>query len=137
VLDNQGWLHTGDLGVCSPDGFIYIMGRSKSMILGPSGENIYPEEIESKLSNCPYIQEQLVISDNNRLVALVLPDFEKARTEGVSPLELESILEQTKKQVNMSLPKYAQIAEIKIQQQEFEKTPKQSIKRFNYSNINN
>jgi len=132
VIDAEGWLHTGDLGVVDKKGFIHIRGRSKCMILGPSGENIYPEEIESQLSNLPYVQEQLVIADKNKLVALVFPDFEKAEKEGIKVDELASIMEENKQALNKTLPKYSQITQIKIQQVAFEKTPKQSIKRFKY-----
>lgn len=132
VIDKDGWLHTGDLGVVDKDGFIHIRGRSKCMILGPSGENIYPEEIESKLNNYPYVQEQLIIEDDHKLVALIFPDLEKAEKDGVSEEELATIMEDNKKELNKTLPKYSQIARVKIQVQEFEKTPKQSIKRFKY-----
>ncbi len=136
VIDEQGWLHTGDLGVVDANGFIHIRGRSKCMILGPSGENIYPEEIESKLSTFPYVLEDVVISDKNKLVALVFPDFEKAQKEGVGETELADIMENNKNEINKSLPKYSQISRIQIQKEEFEKTPKQSIKRFLYESKN-
>ncbi len=135
-IDKDGWLHTGDLGVKSKDGFIFIRGRSKSLILGASGENIYPEEIESKLNNMPFVQEQLVISDNNKLVALVFPDIEKVEKTGVDEKELTEIMDRNKNELNESLPKYSQISQIKIQNVEFEKTPKQSIKRFKYEVAN-
>jgi long-chain acyl-CoA synthetase len=132
VLDEEGWLHTGDLGVIDKSGYISIRGRSKSMILGPSGENIYPEEIESKLNNFPYVQEQLVINENNRLVALVFPDKVKMEQEQINNEQLAQIMEENKKLLNAQLPKYMQISKIKLQDEEFEKTPKQSIKRFRY-----
>ncbi|MGD9994703.1 MAG: AMP-binding protein [Salinivirgaceae bacterium] len=132
VIDADGWLHTGDLGVVDKKGYIYIRGRSKSMILGPSGENIYPEEIESKLSNYPYVQEQLVVNQDNKLVALVFPDREKIEKEHITQEQLEEIMNDIRKQLNEQLPKYMQIARIQLQNQEFEKTPKQSIKRFMY-----
>jgi len=132
VLDSQGWLHTGDLGVVDKAGFIHIRGRSKCMILGPSGENIYPEEIESKLSNLPYVLEQVVIADKNKLVALVFPDFDKAQTEGIKEEGLALIMEHNKNLLNKTLPKYSQISHIQIQNEEFEKTPKQSILRYKY-----
>lgn len=132
IIDTDGWLHTGDLGVIDKNKFIHIRGRSKCMILGPSGENIYPEEIESKLNNYPYILEQIVISDDNKLVALVFPDFDKAKSEGVKDEQLSVVMDITKKQINKTLPKYSQISDIRIQEEEFEKTPKQSIKRFIY-----
>jgi len=132
VLDEDGWLHTGDLGITDKSGYIFIRGRSKSMILGPSGENIYPEEIESKLNNFPYVQEQLVINDNNKLVALVFPDKDKIEREQINEEQLAMIMEENKKILNSQLPKYMQISRIELQHQEFEKTPKQSIKRFKY-----
>ena len=132
VLDEDGWLHTGDLGITDKSGYIFIRGRSKSMILGPSGENIYPEEIESKLNNFPYVQEQLVINDNNKLVALVFPDKDKIEREQINEEQLAMIMEENKKMLNSQLPKYMQISRIELQNQEFEKTPKQSIKRFKY-----
>jgi long-chain acyl-CoA synthetase len=132
IIDDDGWLHTGDLGIIDNEGFIFIKGRIKCMILGPSGENIYPEEIESKLSNYPYIAEQLVISENNKLIALVYPDFDKITKKQIKDKELKTIMDNTKKLINKTLPKYSQIAEIRIQEKEFEKTPKQSIKRFMY-----
>lgn len=136
IIDTNGWLHTGDLGVIDKNNFIHIRGRSKCMILGPSGENIYPEEIESKLNNYPYILEQIVISDDNKLVALVFPDFEKAKNEGVKDEQLSVVMDITKKQINKTLPKYSQISDIRIHEKEFEKTPKQSIKRFIYEQNN-
>ncbi|MBI9069363.1 MAG: AMP-binding protein [Salinivirgaceae bacterium] len=135
VIDENGWLHTGDLGVIDKVGFIHIKGRSKCLILGPSGENIYPEEIESKLSTYPYVSEQLVISDNNKLVALIFPDLEKSEKDGLQIEELVYLLENTKQEVNKTLPKYAQISKIEIQSKQFEKTPKQSIMRFKYETI--
>lgn len=136
VIDTEGWLHTGDLGVLDKNGFIHIRGRSKCLILGPSGENIYPEEIESKLSTNPYVMEQLVISDENKLVALVFPDVAKVEKEGIKENDLVKILDSAKDEVNKTLPKYSQISKIEIQDKEFEKTPKQSIKRFLYDSKN-
>lgn len=132
IIDSDGWLHTGDLGIIDKNKYIYIKGRIKCMILGPSGENIYPEEIESKLSNYPYIAEQLIISENNRLIALVFLDNDKLKKKNIKEKDLNLIISNTKKHINKSLPKYSQISEIRIQEEEFEKTPKQSIKRFKY-----
>jgi long-chain acyl-CoA synthetase len=136
VIDKDGWLHTGDLGVVDKQSFIHIRGRSKCMILGPSGENIYPEEIESQLSNYPFVQEQLIIADHNKLVALIFPDLEKVEKEGLKEAELAAIMEDNKKELNKTLPKYSQICRIRIQDKEFDKTPKQSIKRFKYEVVN-
>jgi len=136
-IDKEGWLHTGDLGVLDDKNFVFIKGRSKSLILGPSGENIYPEEIEAKLSTFPFVQEQLVFSDKNKLVALVYPDLEQLKKQGLELAELEAIMEENKKHLNEMLPKYMQISKIKLHLEEFQKTPKQSIKRFLYENIEN
>lgn len=136
TIDKDGYLHTGDLGIMDKDGFIYLKGRSKSMILGPSGENIYPEEIEAKLNAMPYVQEQLVISDQNKLVALVYPDMDMMKKQGLQMADLEQIMEQNKKELNDGLPKFMQVSRIELQTKEFEKTPKQSIKRFLYETRN-
>jgi long-chain acyl-CoA synthetase len=133
ALDDEGWLHTGDLGVIDREKFIFIKGRSKSLILGPSGENIYPEEIESKLNNMPYVQESLVVEKDNKLTALVYPDYEKADSEGIKDeTTLQKIIEESKKDVNEELPRFKQISKIKLYPTEFEKTPKKSIRRFLY-----
>ena len=136
TIDKEGWLHTGDLGVLDKDGFIHLKGRSKSMILGPSGENIYPEEIEAKLNALPYVQEQLVISDQNKLVALVYPDVDLMKNKGLQMADLEEIMENNRRELNDTLPKFMQVSRIQLQEKEFEKTPKQSIKRFLYENQN-
>ena len=136
TIDKDGWLHTGDLGVLDKDGFIHLKGRSKSMILGPSGENIYPEEIEAKLNALPYVQEQLVISEENKLVALVYPDVDLMKNKGLQMADLEEIMENNRRELNDNLPKFMQVSRIQLQTKEFEKTPKQSIKRFLYENQN-
>ncbi|MBS3777250.1 MAG: AMP-binding protein [Bacteroidales bacterium] len=134
ALDEEGWLHTGDLGIIDGDDFIFIKGRSKSVIIGPSGENIYPEEIESKLNNLPYVQESLILEKDNKLTALVYPDYEKADQEEINTeAQLEEIMKQNKKELNESLPKFKQISRIKLYPTEFEKTPKKSIRRFLYT----
>jgi len=133
----DGWLHTGDLGVLDKNGFIYIKGRSKSMILGPSGQNIYPEEIEARLNNIPFVQESLVIEQKGKLVGLVYPDYESVQQHGIDPNELEPVLEQHRIEVNKHLPQYSQIAKLIVHNQEFEKTPKKSIKRFKYQYSDN
>ncbi|NCB18747.1 MAG: long-chain fatty acid--CoA ligase [Bacteroidia bacterium] len=132
VLDKDGWLHTGDMGVLDSDGYLYIKGRSKSMILGPSGQNIYPEEIESILNNMPYVVESLVIEEKGQLTALVYPDFELATSEGIGESELERKMEELRISVNEELPNYCKIQTVKIFPEEFEKTPKRSIKRYLY-----
>ena len=132
VLSPDGWLHTGDLGVLDPDGYLYIKGRSKSLILGPSGQNIYPEAIEDLLNAQPYIAESLVIEREGKLVALVYPDAEAMKQNKISREALLKIIHETRKQINQQLPAYSQIARIEIHDEEFEKTPKRSIKRFLY-----
>lgn len=132
ALDEEGWLHTGDLGIIDESGYLYIKGRSKNMILGPSGQNIYPEEIEDKLNVMPYVAESLVIEHEGKLVALIYPDFETARNAKLSDTALTKQLEQNRKQLNEILPGYSQISRIRIRQEEFEKTPKRSIKRYLY-----
>lgn len=128
----DGWLHTGDLGVCDRDGFIFIKGRSKSMILGPSGQNIYPEEIEARFNNLPFVTESLIIEKENRLVALVYPDLDAADEAKMATAEIEQMMEQHRVEVNKNLPQFSQIARVKLYPEEFEKTPKKSIKRFLY-----
>ena len=132
----DGWLRTGDLGLIDEDGFLYIKGRSKTMLLGPSGQNIYPEEIEAKLNNMPYVLESLVLQHkDNRLVALVCPDYNEVDASGMTAEQLVEQMEEARKQVNSELAVYEQIAIVKLYPNEFEKTPKKSIKRFLYTNM--
>ncbi len=128
----DGWLHTGDLGIIDSDGFIFIRGRSKSMILGPSGQNIYPEEIEARFNNLPFITESLVIEKQNKLFALVYPDLDAADEAKLTSADIEKIMEQHRIEINKSLPAYSQISKVRLYPEEFEKTPKKSIKRFLY-----
>ena len=129
----DGWLRTGDLGTIDEDGFIYIKGRCKTMLLGPSGQNIYPEEIEAKINNMPYVLESLVLQkDDTKLVALVCPDFEAVDADKLTQEQLEAVMEENRKLVNAELAAYEQINTIKLYAHEFEKTPKKSIKRFLY-----
>lgn len=132
-IDKEGWLHTGDLGIIDEENYVYIKGRNKSMLLGPSGENIYPEEIEAKLNNLPYIQESVVIEKKNNLIALVYPDLDSVNADKINETHLTEIMEENKKVVNAHLAKYMQISKIKIYPEEFEKTPKRSIKRYLYA----
>jgi len=134
TLEKDGWMHTGDLGFVDEKGFIFIKGRSKSMILGPSGQNIYPEEIEARYNNLPYIQESLVIEKNGKLVLLIYPDHEAADKKGLSENDLIKIFENHRKHMNQEMPSYMSIGSVRIFGQEFEKTPKKSIKRFLYNN---
>ena len=129
----DGWLRTGDLGTMDKDGFIYIKGRCKTMLLGPSGQNIYPEEIEAKINNMPYVLESLVLQkEDTRLVALVCPDFEAVDADKLTQEQLEAVMEENRKLVNAELAAYEQISIVKLYTHEFEKTPKKSIKRFLY-----
>lgn len=133
VLHN-GWLNTGDLALMDRDGFIYLKGRSKNMLLGPSGQNIYPEEIEDRLNNMPYVSESLVIEQDGRLIALVYPDFDNAAQVGISRENIAEVMEENRNALNKELPVYSQISKVKIHYEEFEKTPKRSIKRYLYQN---
>ena len=133
VLDADGWMHTGDLGVIDEEGNVTIKGRSKNMLLGPSGQNIYPEEIEDKLNNMPYVNESIVIQAlDGKLAALIYPDFELAFANGMSEKQVEEQMEANRIAVNAQIAAYEQIARVKIYHEEFEKTPKKSIKRFLY-----
>ena len=132
ALDKEGWLHTGDLGLIDADGYLFIKGRCKNMILGPSGQNIYPEEIEDRLNNMLYVTESIVVEQEGKLVALVYPDFDAVNANHISDTDLPKILETNLKELNHLLPTYSQISRIKIYNEEFEKTPKRSIKRFLY-----
>ncbi|MGM9746128.1 MAG: AMP-binding protein [Paludibacteraceae bacterium] len=132
VLDADGWLHTGDLGIIDAEGNVFIKGRSKNMLLGPSGQNIYPEEIEDKLNNMPFVAESIVVQRDDKLVGLVYPDFDEAFKNGLGDDDLARIMEQNRVEVNHMLPAYEQITAIEIYHEEFEKTPKKSIKRFMY-----
>lgn len=133
TIDNDGWLRTGDLGVIDADQFIYIRGRSKNMLLGPSGQNIYPEEMETKLNNYPFVLECVITERDGRLVAFVYPDPEQVEAEKIGPERLKEIMEENRIGVNKELPKYAQLGSIILVDQEFEKTPKKNIKRFLYT----
>lgn len=136
IFDADGWLHTGDLGIMDEEGNVTIKGRSKNLPLGPSGQNIYPEEIEEKLHNLPYVAESIVIQQNdNKLAALIYPDFDEAYAQGMSNKDIEVAMEENRVTLNSELPAYSQISRIKIYPEEFEKTPKKSIKRFLYQDV--
>lgn len=132
VLDSDGWLHTGDMGTVASDGTIFIRGRVKSMILGSNGQNIYPEEIEAKLNNMPFIMESLVKEKNGKLIALVYPDYEAVDSYGISNEDLPVALEEVRQNLNKNVSPYEQITAIQLYPTEFEKTPKKSIKRYLY-----
>ena len=134
VIDKDGWFHTGDLATMAADGHIFVKGRSKNMLLGPNGQNIYPEEIEDKLNSMAMVNESIVIQSNDKLVALVHPDMEEVNNLGFTDEDLENIMEQNRKELNMQIPSFAKVSRIKLHNQEFEKTDKKSIKRYLYQN---
>ena len=132
VLDDDGWLHTGDMGTRSADGTLFIKGRYKTMILSSNGQNIYPEEIEAKLNNMLYVAESLVVERNNRLIALVYPNYEEMDEAGVSTDKLPEEMERVRIELNKLVAPYEKIDRIQLIPNEFEKTPKRSIKRYLY-----
>ena len=135
TIDENGWLHTGDMGIIDKDGFIFIKGRSKNMILDASGQNIYPEEIESKLNNFPFVQESIVVEKDKKLVALIYPDYEAVDASDFDDARLEEYLEKIRKDINAELPAYSKISKMEIRSEEFDKTPTKKIKRFLYQNM--
>lgn len=132
AIDTEGWYHTGDLGTMDKQGNVYIKGRSKNMLLGSNGQNIYPEEIEDRLNSMTMVVESIVLQRGDRLVGLVFPDYEEAKEMGLNNDDLNRIMEENRAELNQALPAYAKINEIEIVETEFEKTPKKSIKRFLY-----
>lgn len=132
IIDIHGWLHTGDLGTMDEEGYITVRGRSKNLLLTSSGQNIYPEEIESKLNNLPYVSESIIVLQQEKLVALIYPDFDDAFAHGLQQEDIQKVMEQNRIELNLQLPNYSQISKIKIHFEEFEKTAKKSIKRFMY-----
>ena len=132
IIDANGWLHTGDLGTLDEEGYVTVRGRSKNLLLTSSGQNIYPEEIESKLNNMPYVAESLIVLQHDKLVALIYPDFDDAFAHGLQQTDIQKVMEQNRIELNQQLPNYSQISKIKIHFEEFEKTAKKSIKRFMY-----
>lgn len=132
VMLPDGWMRTGDLGLIDQEGHLFLKGRSKTMILGANGQNIYPEEIEDRLNNMPYVGESLIISEAHKLIALVYPDPELMEKQPLRPEEIEKQMQENIKQLNVEMPAYCKVSEFRLQQQEFEKTPKRSIKRYLY-----
>ncbi|MDE5677521.1 AMP-binding protein [Phocaeicola sp.] len=135
VIDDEGWLHTGDMATIDKEGNIYIKGRCKNLLLTSSGQNIYPEEIESRLNNMPYVSESLVILQQDKLVALIYPDSDDAFAHGLNQSALEQVMEENRQELNKLLPAFSQITRFKLYLEEFEKTAKKSIKRFLYQDI--
>lgn len=133
AIDEEGWLHTGDMAIMDKDGYIYIKGRCKNMLLTASGQNIYPEEIESKLNNMPYVSESLIVLRGDKLEALVYADADDAYAHGLNSADLERIMEENRISLNASLAAYSQISKVRLHPEEFEKTAKKSIKRYLYS----
>ena len=134
VIDKDGWFHTGDLATMSPDGHIFIRGRIKNMVLGGNGQNIYPEEIEDKLNSMTLVYESLIIQKGDKLIGLVHPELEEAKSLGFSTEDLDNIMEQNRCKLNTLLPPFCRISSIRLHENEFEKTPKKSIKRYLYQN---
>jgi len=133
IIDENGWMHTGDLGIMDKDGNIFIKGRSKSMLLGPSGKNIFPEEIEAVINNMDYIAESIIISEDNKLIGLIYPDYEMMKKGNITEDQLPGILEATRKTVNERVPDFMAVSKFRVHPEEFAKTPKRSIKRFLYT----
>lgn len=132
VIDADGWFHTGDLGTMDAEQNIFIKGRSKNMLLGSNGQNIYPEEIEDKLNSMPLVSECLVVQREEKLIGLVFPDLEEAKELGLNDADLRNLMDESKKQLNEIMPAYYKLADIEIMEEEFVKTPKRSIKRYLY-----
>ncbi|MFV0338076.1 MAG: AMP-binding protein [Chthoniobacterales bacterium] len=132
AFTDEGWLKTGDLGTMDSDHFIFIKGRNKNMILGPSGQNIYPEEIEDKINSSPFVSESLVISEEQKITALIVPDRDALKEQGLADQDMDSLFRQVVAEVNGQLPSYSKITSFRFQKEEFEKTPKRSIRRFKY-----
>ncbi|MBO6296428.1 MAG: AMP-binding protein [Prevotella sp.] len=135
TIDEDGWYHTGDLGLMDADANVFIKGRSKNMLLGANGQNIYPEEIEDKLNSMAMVVESIVVQDNEKLIGLVHPDYDEARTMGLTTEDLKEIMEQNRQELNNILPSYSKLSAIRLHEEEFEKTPKKSIKRYIYQRV--
>ena len=133
TLDREGWYHTGDLGTMDYAGNVFINGRIKNMLLGPNGQNIYPEEIEDKLNSMTLVVESVVVQRDNKLVALVYPDYDEAKNLKFTAEDIRNVMDQNLNGLNEMIPAYEKISEIEIREEEFEKTPKRSIKRYLYT----
>ena len=129
----DGWLKTGDLGIMDKKQNIYIKGRSKSMILGPSGQNIYPEEIEARINSLKYISESVVVERNHKIIALIAPDIDTMKKDGITDNDFLKLMDEYRKELNKELPAFMNVSEFSLHSDEFEKTPKRSIKRYMYS----
>ena len=133
TFTEDGWMRTGDLGIIDKNGNLFLRGRSKNMLLGPSGQNIYPEEIEDKLNSLPFVLESVVVQRDQKLVALVFPDNSEAAKKQMAGKNIFEIMDENRKELNKLIPQYSQVTAIEVVEKEFEKTPKRSIKRFLYS----
>ncbi|MDE7393312.1 MAG: AMP-binding protein, partial [Muribaculaceae bacterium] len=132
VMDVDGWMNTGDVVERDADGYLFIRGRDKSMILGPSGQNIYPEEIENVLNTLPFVAESLVVERDGKLVGLVVPDYDAAKKASISREKIDEIMDLNLAQLNRSVPAYSRVSSLELRDEPFEKTPKHSIRRFLY-----
>ena len=132
VFTEDGWFRTGDMGILDEDGCLFIKGRTKCMILGPSGQNIYPEEVETVINSQPYVVDSLVIEDDGGLTALIYPDFAQGAQDGMSQEAFVKFMENTLPELNKELPNYAKLKKIEVMSEDFERTPKKSIKRYLY-----
>jgi long-chain acyl-CoA synthetase len=132
VMNEDGWMRTGDLGTIDADGSLFIRGRSKNLILGPNGQNIYPEELEEHLNNMNYVSESIVISQEGKLVALIYPDFEQLDKEHIDHTAIDHLMQANIDELNKSFPYYCKVSSFRLYQEEFEKTPKHSIRRYLY-----
>mgnify|MGYP002508437817 FL=1 len=132
MFTEDGWFRTGDMGVLDADGSLFIKGRTKCMILGPSGQNIYPEEVETVLNSQPYVVDSLVIEDNGGLTALIYPDFFQGTKDGIRQRDFQKYFDEKLAELNKELPNYAKLKKIEVMSEDFERTPKKSIKRYLY-----